>query len=148
MRQLIVTLMSIMMFALTACASNGGTALSNNSLLGGIAVYKATEFVITQSSDPQARAERITVYCDIAEELITSDQVVTLDYLYERLVNAIEGELPPPDVPLAMLTLSEFRDRLTLEIAKDQALSPATEVALMYMVERIRYAAEYYSDNG
>ncbi len=137
---------AVLMLAVTACATVE-SVLNDNSLLAGVAAYKATTEIIERAEDPQARAKRILIYTEAAANIVDSAEPVTLQAVYEAVFESIAwDQIPPADRPLIEDLLSAIRDRLAEEVEQFAILTPETEVSLLHVISRIRSAAGFYAN--
>lgn len=119
--------------------------LNDNTLLAGVAAYKATQAMLDRSSEPQARAQRILDYTDDVVEFLGDEHDVTIDLLYEYVHGLVMAQVPDVDRQPVEDLLIALRDRLAEEIGELQVLTPETEVSVLHVIQRIRYAAQLYA---
>lgn len=123
-----------------------GEFLSDNTLIAGVAAFSGTQYIIELAEDPQARAERIIGYVDLALAMVDSDEQVTLPQLKQAVLDAILWEsIPPADQGEVRDLVDEIERRIAAEIEERAVLSPEAEMGLEHILRRVRMAAEQYA---
>jgi hypothetical protein len=119
--------------------------LNDNTLLAGVAAYKATQAMLEQSGDPQARAKRILDYTDEVVGFLGDEEDVTINLLHDFVHGLVMAQVPEVDRQPAEDMLLALRERLAEEIGEFEVLTPETQVSVLHVIERIRMAAELYA---